>query len=109
MFDPLMIERHLLSTNLCGCYISNFDLAKIAKSCDIELDLTDRAKMLKLLLKKAHQEDKIQLLTQTLIAFLANRASKFSRYPQNPIFAEQLHKIRATQQLLARFAHAPLN
>ncbi|NPA04127.1 MAG: hypothetical protein GXO61_04620 [Epsilonproteobacteria bacterium] len=70
-------EKRILALHYNGVYISNFDLQKVASAIGIELDLAQREKMLKSLLKKAKEEGKSEILLQELIELLQRRKKNY--------------------------------
>ena len=100
-----LFEKQLLALHYNGSYITNFELGRIAQSIDIELDLADREKMLKALLKKAQEQDKMADLVQALTRLLNKRIDEYGELLQlhpkaKDVIGSYIQKTRSTIMLL---------
>ncbi|MRI59125.1 MAG: hypothetical protein C6H99_06445 [Epsilonproteobacteria bacterium] len=100
-----LFEKQLLALHYNGSYITNFDLKRIAQNIGIELDLADREKMLKALLKKVQEENKTPQLIQAFTKLLNERIQEYNELSQlhpnaKEIIGSYIQKTKATIMLL---------
>ncbi len=100
-----LLEKQILALHYNGTYINNFEFQKIAKSIGIDLDLSDREKMLKNLIKKVKEEHKERPFIATMTKFLQGRIKQYEEllasHPQSKeIVMPYIQKTRSTILLL---------
>ena len=100
-----MLEKQLLALHFNGSYISNFDFKEIAKKIGVEVDLADREKMFKNLLKIAREENKEAELYRAISDLLVERMEEYRQlselYPKaRDILGSYIQKTRSTIMLL---------
>ena len=100
-----LLEKQILALHYNGSYITNFEFGQIAKNIGIELDLADREKMLKNLLKKTIEAHKENELIAEFAKLLNSRILDYQRLAQlhpeaKEIIGEYIQKTRSTLMLL---------
>ncbi len=100
-----IFEKQILALHYNGSYISSFEFQQIGKEAGIEVDLADREKMLKVLLKKAQEEDKLPQLIQAFTKLLNSRIMEYQNFLQlfpdaKEVIGEYIQKTRSTMLLL---------
>ncbi|SMC08634.1 hypothetical protein [Nitratiruptor tergarcus] len=104
-----LLEKQILALHYNGSYITNFEFQQLAQEIGIDLDLADREKMLKTLLKKAMEENKMVQLIAAFTKLLNSRIQEYTtlanRYPYaQDIIGSYIQKTRATLMLLQQRA-----
>ncbi len=100
-----LLEKQILALHFNGTYLSNFDFKRIAEQIGLDIDLADREKMLKVLLKKAAEEGKNAELVAAFTQMLSNRIQAYralmERYPEaKEVIMPYIQKTRSTIMLL---------
>lgn len=101
------IENHFLNTFFSGVYLSAGDLIDIAKKNEIELSMNSREILIKDLLNKADENEKLNSVITTILTIIDERINELHRlsleYPQsrNPL-ATLAQKCVGSKSLLAR-------
>jgi len=100
-----LLEKQILALHYNGTYLSNFDFKKIAEEIGVEIDLADREKMLKTLLKKAAETGKMAQLASAMAALVQKRIAYYNnllqRYPKaKDVILPYIQKSRSTIMLL---------
>jgi len=100
-----LLEKQILALHYNGIYISNFDFKKIADIIGIELDLADREKMLKTLLKKTKEANKENELMQAFSELFSKRVKEYqaliNRFPEaSEAIMPWIQKSRSIMMLL---------
>ena len=105
-----LLEKQLLALHFNGSYLSNFDFKHIAEEIGIDIDLADREKMLKYLIKKADETQKMADFVAAITQLLMQRIHCYQRwielYPEaQEIIAPYMQKTRSTIMLLQQHMH----
>ncbi len=100
-----LFEKQLLALHYNGSYITNFEFRDIAQKIGLDLDLADREKMLKNLLKMAVQEHKEAELIQEMTKLLNSRIEEYrnlaNMHPEcSNVLSDYIQKTRSTIMLL---------
>ena len=104
-----LLEKQILALHYNGSYLSNFDFKDIAEKIGIEIDLADREKMLKNLIKKANEENKFLDFVAAMTQMLNNRIKEYNElaalHPKSKeIITSYIQKTRSTIMLLQQRA-----
>ncbi len=104
-----LLEKQILALHYNGSYITNFELQELGRAIGIAIDLADREKMLKNLLKRAMEEEKMAQLATAFAKLCNSRIAEYSalakRYPKaQDIINSYIQKTRATVMLLQQRA-----
>ena len=101
------VERHLMALFYSGVYVTNADIAKVAKSLGLDLPLKDRVALLKQIMHYAHENNIKPQMMQGFIELLQERAKTYNDLVQNfpsaaPLIQNWIQKARSTILLLQR-------
>ncbi|BCD68908.1 hypothetical protein [Nitratiruptor sp. YY09-18] len=104
-----LLEKQILALHYNGTYITNFDFKKAGEEIGIEVDLADREKMLKYLLKNANEAGKMPQLAQALATLMQKRIATYNKLLENypnakDIIVQYIQKTRSTIMLLQQRA-----
>ena len=100
-----LLEKQLLALHFNGTYLSNFDFKHIAEEIGIDIDLADREKMLKHLLKEAAKAGKMADFVAATTKLFMRRIRRYQAwmelYPEaQEIITSYIQKTRSTIMLL---------
>ncbi len=100
-----MLEKQLLALHYSGSYITNFEFKEIADSLGLEVDLADREKMVKNLLKTSGEQNRQKELFDAVCELLQKRIKEYQQllelYPDaKDIVGGYIQKTRSTIMLL---------
>ena len=105
------LENHLLNTFFSGLYISASELIEIAQKVDIHMDMSTRELLIKQLLNKSFEENKLRNVMALLSKKIDERVQEYHQlaisYPlANAKMAHLASRANATKALLARESKA---
>ncbi len=100
-----MLEKQILALHFSGSYITNFEFKKIAQEVGIEVDLADREKMLKNMLRLAKEQNKEAALFSAIANLLQERLKTYTELGNTyenarDIIMSYIQKTRSTIMLL---------
>ncbi len=100
-----LLEKQLLALHFNGSYLSNFDFKHIAEEIGIDIDLADREKMLKHLLKEAAKAGKMADFVAATTKLFMRRIHRYQAWMEHfpeatQIITTYIQKTRSTILLL---------
>ncbi len=106
-----LLEKQILALHFCGSYITNFEFRTIGEKVGIEVDLADREKMLKNLVRIAKERGKEAELFGAVAALLQERIKEYEALAKShpdaaDTIADYIQKGRSTIMLLRHRAKA---
>ncbi|MRJ02412.1 MAG: hypothetical protein GXO19_00630 [Epsilonproteobacteria bacterium] len=109
MESRALLEREILALHFSGSYITNRELQRVGEKIGLQVDLTDRERLLKNLMAKARESRKESQLFLELARLFEERVASYralkERYPEaGDIVEEYIEKSRRSGARLRREA-----